>query len=248
MDNKKGFTLIELLVVIAIIALLMSILVPALSKVSGQAKQAACMSNLHQWCIAFKMFTDDNDGHFIWNFRWMEFMQEYVKSDDNFNSDLNFCRSAKRTKQEGAQYAWRAWVYEGDIDDDGVDDYRVKGSYGINQWVTLNTGGGRPEEKLWKTPTALAASRVPMFLDTAQYSNICPNFNDTPPQYNGEWQEGNADEMRRACIDRHNMAVNIAFLDFSVHKIRIIHLWDLWWHKNWNPNNEPTPDFDDWMY
>jgi prepilin-type N-terminal cleavage/methylation domain-containing protein len=245
MDRKKGFTLIELLVVIAIIALLMSILMPALNKVSDQAKQAVCMSNLHQWAIAFKMFTDDNDGHFIENYRWMEFMHDYVKSDDNFNSDLNFCKSATKTLAEGAPYAHRAWADEGDVDG---DEYYVKGSVGINQWVTLNTGGDRPVEKLWKTPNVPAASRAPMFLDTAQYSNICPNYTDQPPQFNGVPSTGNDDEMRRACIDRHNMAVNIAFLDFSVHKIRIINLWDLWWHRDWNPDNLDPPDFPDWMY
>ena len=45
---------------------------------------------------------------------------------------------------------------------------------------------------------------------------------------------GNDDKMRRACIDRHTMAVNIAFLDFSVHKVRIINLRNLSWHRNWN--------------
>ncbi len=241
-DKKKGFTLIELLVVIAIIALLMSILMPALNRAKAQAQWAACKSNLHQWAIAFKMFTDDNNGKFTDEYRWMEFMQKYVKSDDNYNSDLNFCASAKKTMLEGAPYAHRAWVYN--------PSYYVKGSYGINQWVTLNEGGGRddPPGALWKTPNALGVSRVPMFLDTAQYSNICPRFTDTPPISKGLPSSGNDDEMRRACIDRHTMAVDIAFLDFSVHKVRIIKLWDLWWHRDWNPENLPPPVFPDWMY
>ncbi len=61
--SKKGFTLIELLVVIAIIALLMSILAPALTKVREQAKNALCMSRLHQWGAIFNMYAEDNNGH-----------------------------------------------------------------------------------------------------------------------------------------------------------------------------------------
>ena len=49
MTKKEGFTLIELLVVIAIIAILMAILMPALSRVKEQGKRATCLSNLKQY-------------------------------------------------------------------------------------------------------------------------------------------------------------------------------------------------------
>lgn len=59
---KYGFTLIELLVVIAIIALLMSILAPALTNVMAQAKDALCMARLHEWSIVFNLYAEENDG------------------------------------------------------------------------------------------------------------------------------------------------------------------------------------------
>ena len=65
MNKRKGFTLVELLVVIAIIALLMSMLMPALNKAKEQAKLAVCKNNLHQWAIVWKMFTDDREGFFM---------------------------------------------------------------------------------------------------------------------------------------------------------------------------------------
>jgi prepilin-type N-terminal cleavage/methylation domain-containing protein/prepilin-type processing-associated H-X9-DG protein len=61
MRAKKGFTLIELLVVISIIALLMSVLMPALNKARLQAKTAVCLLNLRQLSLGWTMYCFDNE-------------------------------------------------------------------------------------------------------------------------------------------------------------------------------------------
>jgi prepilin-type N-terminal cleavage/methylation domain-containing protein len=58
----QAFTLIELLVVIAIISLLISILMPALSRAREQAKRTVCGSNMRQIGIGFSQYAQDNDS------------------------------------------------------------------------------------------------------------------------------------------------------------------------------------------
>ena len=60
-NKKKAFTLVELLVVISIVALLMSIIMPALSKVRIQARETICMSNARTLGQAALLYASNND-------------------------------------------------------------------------------------------------------------------------------------------------------------------------------------------
>jgi prepilin-type N-terminal cleavage/methylation domain-containing protein/prepilin-type processing-associated H-X9-DG protein len=65
--REKGFTLIELLVVIAIIAILASLLLPALTRAKQKAQGIACMSQLKQLTLGWIMYASEHDGRLVPN-------------------------------------------------------------------------------------------------------------------------------------------------------------------------------------
>jgi|SRR5579862_8803248 len=59
---QSGYTLVEILVVLAIIATLTALIFAAFGSARGKGREAACTSQLHQWGLAFAMYSQDYDG------------------------------------------------------------------------------------------------------------------------------------------------------------------------------------------
>lgn len=64
-DRGHGFTLVELLVVIGIIAILIGLLLPAMSRAREQAKVTACLSQVRQLYLGYLAYAEENRGHIV---------------------------------------------------------------------------------------------------------------------------------------------------------------------------------------
>jgi prepilin-type N-terminal cleavage/methylation domain-containing protein/prepilin-type processing-associated H-X9-DG protein len=128
-NHKRAFTLIELLVVITIIALLLSILIPALGKARSLTKRIVCKNNLRQIGLAMRLYLGGNDdfypscdpydplpnGFWLWMGRgWRSFVEPYLGGNiDVKNPSVLFCPEdqAEPEKYESTSYAYSMAFY-----------------------------------------------------------------------------------------------------------------------------------------
>jgi prepilin-type N-terminal cleavage/methylation domain-containing protein len=275
MCRRRGFTLIELLVVIAIIALLMAILMPALTKVKDQARQIGCIANLRQWNFVFNNYISDNDGKFYsgtndkghW---WIHQLEQ--NQQDWKNNKTWFCPTAMtpiwdeagvRKQSLHIDDAWGIYkegnkTYKGTTYTANPNGFA--GSYGLNGYMLSipKTGtfeGGLPPSEgyrdMYNVPNA---SQVPVLLDALRF-DFWPQASYAPAMNEFEfWVEGAQYNMARVCINRHRGFTSSSFLDWSVRRVGLKELWTLKWHRSFNIHGPWTKaggvtasDWPDWM-
>ena len=253
MKTKLPLTRLDFFVLLCCIALLLLNIGAIGSGGRRRAKEMVCLSNLRQWGTMFEMFTNDNDGYFNrgWDVGetdlWMNALRPYY--GDSWN--LLLCPTAKSTP--GDYGVFKAWYRHVDLP--GGGEHRYVSSYGINSWTNNMTHdrGFRKEVWFWKNVRGVKGkNNIPVFAD-ATWHDAWPLHTDSPPPSQGGWP-GGASEMMHFCIDRHNGAINMLFMDWSARKVGLKELWKLKWHRNFETRGPWTKaggvimwDWPEWM-
>ncbi len=150
---KSSFTLIELLVVIAIIAILASLLLPALKQARQRAITTSCLSNIKQTAFNMQMYADDYNGWFAssWEGKWTVPM-----IDAGFNESTQTYLCPGWPPEE---YSWDKLSYGVKLFDN--DEYGNGNP--IEQGVYK---GGSNHEQAWFLPKIKRPAKFDAFMDS----------------------------------------------------------------------------------
>lgn len=270
MPKKRGFTLIELLVVISIIALLLSLLMPALAKVKNQAKAVVCLSNIKQWGLFFSLYSNDNKAYFgePWTTSqnidtiWVNSLRPYYKGGDK----LRVCPAAAKIAYPKPNapssyppvYAggkFTSWgLLPGSVYPKMDGDY---GSYGVNYYIFKEPSNSTHpfysyRGRFWNSNVSVKSpAKTPMLLDCTWLEAHPGSENDPPPKLDGD-SDGPAGYLRYPstmadfCLDRHGGTVSAMFMDASARKAGLKELWKLQWYRGYNTNGMYTINTSPW--
>jgi prepilin-type N-terminal cleavage/methylation domain-containing protein/prepilin-type processing-associated H-X9-DG protein len=203
-SSSRAFTLVELLVVIGIIALLISILMPTLSKARAQAQRVVCASNMRQLALAVNIYVKDSNG-------WLPFVCAgnipanqpgwlYTKSK------LSTPRRQAKDAESSVLYKTLRTVnvFRCPNDVDGTDDPFPSSVYPLTSF-TMNLCMSKPQT-YWPQKASKYKSHCVMFWEP----------DETERNITYTWDDGTSIADQSGITQRHGKTSNIACVDGHV--------------------------------
>jgi prepilin-type N-terminal cleavage/methylation domain-containing protein/prepilin-type processing-associated H-X9-DG protein len=225
MHRPRGFTLVELLVVIAVIALLLGILMPALSKSKEKAKGVVCQSNLRQIGMGAYLYADSYNSFIprglgggsgqAWFQLFMPFLAQKPIDNDYRNVVIYRCPGYPN-KEQTVCYVVNGWKFRDKNDNTGSE-------------VSVPTqvlACKRPSETSYLADNEFGSWRNIITKANDPGENRCDVWS---PTHIASSSSQDATTGRRVAKDRHGDGCNILYLDWHAERMAAVDMTiNLW--------------------